>query len=95
MNFDIKFTPFFDCDEVQKMFGFEWDNLIDADAAENDSYIAIKCDDATLEDLYEDAEWFKNKFEDARLEHTNCQIKVVEYLRSVGYRSDVLMYVHY
>lgn len=95
MNFDIKFTPFFDCDEVQKMFGFEWNNLIDAEAAENDSYITIECDDAALEDLYEDAAWFKNKFCDGSIERTNCQIKVVEYLRSVGYRGDVLMYVHY
>lgn len=95
MNFDIKFTPFFDCDEVQKKFGFEWDNLIDADAAENDSYMTIKCDDGTLEGLYEDAEWFKNKFCDGSVERTHCQIKLVEYLRSVGYRSDVLMYVHY
>ena len=91
----LKSIPYITTDDVEELTGKHWGDFEFAQMAENDSYITIKCDDGSLESLYEDAEWFKNKFEDTKLEHTTCQIKVVEYLRSVGYRSDVLMYVHY
>ena len=95
MSLPIYNTPTIHCDDIEKHFGFAWSRMIDAWGVEKDSYMKLECNDADLESLYIDAEWFKNKFEDAKIEFTNNQIKVVEYLRSLGYRSTVLMYVDY
>ena len=93
MSLPIYNTPTIHCNDIEKHFGFEWFQMIDAWSVERNSYMRLECNDADLETLYMDVEWFKNKFEDTRVNLTNNQIKVVEYLRSLGYRSTVLMYV--
>ena len=95
MSLPIYNTPTIHCDDIEKHFGFAWSRMIDAWGVEKGSYVKLECNDADLETLYMDIDWFKNKFEDAKVEFTNNQIKVVEYLRSLGHRSTVLMYVDY
>ena len=53
----------------------------------------MNLDDATLEDLYEDLEWCKNKFNDEYVKQIENQIKLIEHLRSQGYRDSILVYI--
>ena len=69
--------------------GFQWDQLMSFSEAENDSYNSLELDDAALEELYEELEWYKDEYV-RRIEN---QIKLVEHLRSQGYRGSILVYI--
>ena len=94
MNITERTLPLFDCDEVEKKFGFSYSRMLDAFGVDSDTYMIIYCNDADLETLYMDLDYFINHNYPAKVEFTKNQIQVVEYLRSLGYRSEVLMYVH-
>lgn len=83
-----------DIDDVCETFGSCMADYEFCDIAENDSYRPVSCDDGSLQELYEDGEWYKHKFE-PRYHKIQRQIELVEQLRSLGHRGDVLVHVHW
>ena len=53
----------------------------------NDNFCFLPTSDAYLEDLYEEVDWHTNKFEDDYVRRLKNEIKLVEYLRSKGYKN--------
>lgn len=48
-----------------------------------------------LTELYEEADWHTNKFEDDYVRRLKNEIKLVEYLRSKGYTEGIHVFVDY
>lgn len=66
----LKCAFYITCDDVKELTGQHWSDFMFSNGAENDSYVSLSCDDATLEDLYEelgDEMWSRN-LEDEDLE---------------------------
>lgn len=80
-------------EDVEDIMGFQWDQLMSFNEAKNDSYNSLELDDAALEELYEELEWHKNKFDDEYVNRIENQIKLIEHLRSQGYRDSILVYI--
>lgn len=83
-----------DIEEITKHFhtpmqGYEFTQM-----AENGSYRPVFCDDGTLEELWEEYEWYKEKEPVYAFRLWN-QAKLIEYFRKLGYRGEVLVYVHW
>ena len=51
--------------------------------------------DSYLEELYEDVDWHTNKFEEDYVRRLKNEIKLVEYLRSKGYKNGMHVFVDY
>lgn len=81
------------CEDIKDIMGFRWDQLISFNMAENDSYNLLALDDATLENMYEELEWCKDKFNNEYVHRIENQIKLIEHLRSQGYRDSILVYI--
>ena len=104
----IKQANYITCDDVTELTGVPWCEFEFAHMAENDSYQILCCDDAYLEELYEDFEdckWELEEYEDdlpnspylRRNIYANRirnQIKLVEILRKTyGIRDSILVWV--
>lgn len=66
----LKCAFYITCDDVKELTGQHWSDFMFSNGAENNSYVSLSCDDATLEDLYEelgDEMWSRN-LEDEDLE---------------------------
>jgi hypothetical protein len=66
----LKCAFYINGDDVKELTGQHWSDFMFSNGAENDSYVSLSCDDATLEDLYEelgDEMWSRN-LEDEDLE---------------------------
>ena len=61
----------------------------------NDNFCFLPTSDSYLEELYEDVEWHTNKFEDDYVRRLKNEIKLVEYLRSKGYKNGMHVFVDY
>ena len=79
------------CEDIKDIMGFRWDQLMSFREVENNSYNPMGLDDAALEELYEELEWCKNEY----VERIENQIKLIEYLRSQGYRDSILVYIYW
>ena len=94
-NIPVYTCPYISCEDIEDIMGFRWDQIASFREVENDSYNPINLDDATLEELYEDLEWCKNKFNDEYVKQIENQIKLIERLRSQGYRDSILVYIYW
>lgn len=88
-NIPVYTHHYINCEDIKDIMGFQWDQLMSFSEAENDSYNSLELDDAALEELYEELEWYKDEYV-YRIEN---QIKLVEHLRSQGYRDSILVYI--
>lgn len=62
----------------------------------NDGHFTfLPTSDSYLEDLYEEVRWHTNKFEDDYVRRLKNEIKLVEYLRSKGYKNGMSIFVDY
>lgn len=84
-----------DIDDICETFGTHVSDYEFCQMAENGSYQTISCDDEILEELYEDMKWLSKRMDYHHAQRLNNQIKVIEQLRALGYRSNVLVYVHW
>ena len=94
-NIPIYTHHYISCEDIEDIMGFRWDQVKAFDEVENGSYNPLELDDATLEEMYEDLEWCKNKFNDEYVRRLENQIKLVEHLRSQGYRDSILVYINW
>lgn len=92
-NIPIYTHHYISCEDIEDIMGFRWDQLMSFSEAENGSYNSLELDDATLEELYEDLEWYKNRLNDEYVHRIENQIKLVEHLRWQGYLDSILVYI--
>ena len=94
-NIPVYTCPYISCEDIEDIMGFRWDRLVSFREVENDSYNIMRLDDDALEELYVELEWHKNKFNNDYVERIENQIKLIEYLRSQGYRDSILVYIYW
>ena len=82
------------CEDIEDIMGFRWDRLVSFREVENDSYNPMSLDDDALEELYVELEWHKDKFNNDYVKRIENQIKLIEHLRSQGYRDSILVYIY-
>ena len=83
-----------DIENICEVFGTHMSDYEFCQMAENGSYQTVSCDDGTLQEMYEDMEWYAGKGDPIHHRLKN-QIKLIEQLRAFGHRGDVLVYVHW
>lgn len=88
-NIPVYTHHYISCEDIEDIMGFRWDQLMSFSEAENDSYNSLELDDAALKELYEELEWYKDEY----VHRIENQIKLVEHLRSQGYRDSILVYI--
>lgn len=91
---EVKTEYVIDIEDVEKEFKTHMSEYEFTQMAENGSYVPLNCDDASLEELYEDLEWEAGKGS-GRYQRIKNQIQLVEYMRKLGYRSMVLVSVYW
>ena len=60
---------------------------------ENDTYALLDLTEDNVNTLKEDIEWYERKCETGILTRMRNELKVVEYFRSLGYTTSILVYV--
>ena len=94
-NIPIYTCPYISCEDIEDIMGFRWDRLVSFREVENDSYNPMSLDDNALEELYVELEWHKDKFNNDYVKRIEKQIKLIEHLRSQGYRDSILVYIYW
>lgn len=85
-----------DIGDVCDTFGTCMDDYDFCEMAENGSYQAVSCDDGTLQELYNDLQYYLNKLgEDQLCFRIAHKINLIEGLRKLGHRGDVLVHVYW
>ena len=92
-NIPVYTCPYISCEDIEDIMGFRWDRLVSFREVENDSYNPMSLDDNALEELYVELEWHKDKLNNDYVKRIENQIKLIERLRSQGYRDSILVYI--
>lgn len=61
----------------------------------NDNFYFLPTSENYLTELYEDVDWYTDKFEEDYVRRLKNEIKLVEYLRSKGYTNGIHVFADY
>lgn len=73
--------------------GCHWFDFIFTEMCENDSFCCLDLSDYRVEEINEEIKWNENRFNEATVQKYKNELKLVEYLRSKGYRSSVQVWI--
>lgn len=85
--------PTVDADEIEKELGIRIFDCEFAQMAENGSYNILDLTHDHVEKLKEEIEWQIGKCADSYLNRLKNELKLVEYFRSLGYDTEILVFI--